>query len=225
MIKFRCEHCEKKIGVPDDYAGKQVKCPGCGEVVTVPEPDAVTEESQIDEPVEEEYEQEGGSDSELAALQQMMGGDETPEPLEAESEPELEPVAEPASKEAAAPIVEPPIAEAPPLPPPRRSRSTAPGGHRGRSIDPPDYPLILLAGHLLLMLGVLALIIAIIAFVGYATSDTRMPRGVPFFMHPAIMSGLMFLGIAFYNAVIAQILYAFRHMAINSWYLRHLRDD
>ena len=38
------------------------------------------------------------------------------------------------------------------------------------------------------------------------------------------MSGLMFLGLTFYNVVNAQILYAFRHIAINSWYLRRLGD-
>jgi len=41
---------------------------------------------------------------------------------------------------------------------------------------------------------------------------------------PAIMSGLMFLGLTFYNVVNAQILYAFRHIAINIWYLRRLGD-
>jgi hypothetical protein len=36
MIKFRCALCEQKIGVPDEHAGKQVKCPGCGQPVQVP---------------------------------------------------------------------------------------------------------------------------------------------------------------------------------------------
>jgi len=37
MIKFLCGKCEKKIGVPDDYAGKLVKCPRCKQPVRVPE--------------------------------------------------------------------------------------------------------------------------------------------------------------------------------------------
>ncbi|MBN2210684.1 MAG: DUF4013 domain-containing protein [Sedimentisphaerales bacterium] len=36
MIKFRCNGCQKKMGVPDDYAGKRVRCPQCQQPVTVP---------------------------------------------------------------------------------------------------------------------------------------------------------------------------------------------
>lgn len=39
MIKFRCENCQKKIGVPDEYAGKQVRCPQCKDTLRVPEPE------------------------------------------------------------------------------------------------------------------------------------------------------------------------------------------
>ncbi len=37
MIKFYCSQCDKKIGVPEDYAGKQVRCPKCKNAVSVPE--------------------------------------------------------------------------------------------------------------------------------------------------------------------------------------------
>lgn len=36
MIKFPCALCKKKIGVSEKYAGKEVKCPGCGQSVRVP---------------------------------------------------------------------------------------------------------------------------------------------------------------------------------------------
>ncbi|MAE64746.1 MAG: hypothetical protein CMJ18_10810 [Phycisphaeraceae bacterium] len=36
MIKFRCNHCRQKIGVPEAYAGRRVKCNGCGGVLSVP---------------------------------------------------------------------------------------------------------------------------------------------------------------------------------------------
>ena len=36
MIRFQCEHCGHKISVQDKHAGKRVKCPKCGSVVTVP---------------------------------------------------------------------------------------------------------------------------------------------------------------------------------------------
>jgi len=37
MIKFRCANCQRKIGVKNDWSGKTVKCPDCGEVCQVPE--------------------------------------------------------------------------------------------------------------------------------------------------------------------------------------------
>lgn len=37
MIKFRCGSCNQKLGVPDEYAGRRVKCTKCGEVTIVPE--------------------------------------------------------------------------------------------------------------------------------------------------------------------------------------------
>ena len=37
MIKFRCQHCSKKIGVQDDYAGKRVWCPKCHQPAQVPD--------------------------------------------------------------------------------------------------------------------------------------------------------------------------------------------
>ncbi len=37
MLKFRCDNCNKKIGVSEDYTGKLVKCPKCGKGVRVPD--------------------------------------------------------------------------------------------------------------------------------------------------------------------------------------------
>ena len=37
VIKFDCTRCDKKLGVPDEYAGKRVRCPRCKHPVTVPE--------------------------------------------------------------------------------------------------------------------------------------------------------------------------------------------
>lgn len=38
MIKFRCEHCSQKLGVPMKYAGRRVRCSKCKEPVKVPAP-------------------------------------------------------------------------------------------------------------------------------------------------------------------------------------------
>lgn len=36
-IEFNCPHCQKFLKTADDKAGRQAKCPGCGESVLVPE--------------------------------------------------------------------------------------------------------------------------------------------------------------------------------------------
>ena len=38
VIKFRCSNCNQKVGVPDDCAGKRVKCPQCKSHEAVPKP-------------------------------------------------------------------------------------------------------------------------------------------------------------------------------------------
>ncbi len=35
-IKFRCEHCAKKISVPANYAGRRGQCPNCGRAIVAP---------------------------------------------------------------------------------------------------------------------------------------------------------------------------------------------
>jgi len=37
MIKFNCSKCDKKIGIPGEYAGKLVRCPRCKQPARVPE--------------------------------------------------------------------------------------------------------------------------------------------------------------------------------------------
>jgi hypothetical protein len=38
MFKFRCMHCDQKIAVPTEFAGRHVRCPGCAEATIVPFP-------------------------------------------------------------------------------------------------------------------------------------------------------------------------------------------
>jgi DNA-directed RNA polymerase subunit RPC12/RpoP len=40
MIAFDCAHCGRKLQVPDEQAGKQAKCPGCGQLTAIPQPAA-----------------------------------------------------------------------------------------------------------------------------------------------------------------------------------------
>ncbi len=42
-IDFNCPHCDKSLKTSEDKAGRQAKCPGCGEVISIPgtrEPEA-----------------------------------------------------------------------------------------------------------------------------------------------------------------------------------------
>jgi len=39
-IKFTCPHCKRGIAVKDELAGKRGACPGCKQIVTVPQPTA-----------------------------------------------------------------------------------------------------------------------------------------------------------------------------------------
>ncbi len=36
MIKVRCAKCGKTLNIPDQFAGKKGKCPGCQEMLTIP---------------------------------------------------------------------------------------------------------------------------------------------------------------------------------------------
>src|SRR5262249_6581835 len=38
-VAFSCPECGKQLNVRDDLAGKRIKCPGCGAVVSVPDSD------------------------------------------------------------------------------------------------------------------------------------------------------------------------------------------
>ena len=38
MIKFRWGHCQQKLGVPNEYAGRRVRCNKCNQSSVVPKP-------------------------------------------------------------------------------------------------------------------------------------------------------------------------------------------
>ncbi len=51
-ITFNCRHCGKSLTTTDDKAGRQAKCPGCGELIVVPKSEAVEdsyEEAALDD--------------------------------------------------------------------------------------------------------------------------------------------------------------------------------
>jgi len=75
-IEFHCPHCEKLLKTADDKAGVRAKCPGCGEVVTVPTPQA--EAAGFDASFEESF---GGA----------AGGSPPPIPVKSPAAPPPEP--------------------------------------------------------------------------------------------------------------------------------------
>lgn len=48
-IEFNCPHCDKSLSTSEDRAGRKAKCPGCGEVVTVPGLDQPAAEDDFEE--------------------------------------------------------------------------------------------------------------------------------------------------------------------------------
>ena len=40
MIAFTCPSCPRELSVEDEQAGKQIQCPGCGELLNVPQANA-----------------------------------------------------------------------------------------------------------------------------------------------------------------------------------------
>ena len=44
MIKFRCANCKQKLGVPDEYAGRRIRCNKCSQPSVVPQPHTAIEE-------------------------------------------------------------------------------------------------------------------------------------------------------------------------------------
>ena len=57
-IRFKCNLCGKALKVDESKAGKQVRCPGCTEVILIPKP----EEELVE--VEYEYDQQEDQDNE-----------------------------------------------------------------------------------------------------------------------------------------------------------------
>jgi hypothetical protein len=46
MIRFKCPKCSKEISVNDDLAGRKGKCPGCGQMLQVPDSPALSQPVQ-----------------------------------------------------------------------------------------------------------------------------------------------------------------------------------
>lgn len=75
MIKFRCHNCNQKLGVPDEYAGRRVRCTKCDAPTNVPQS---ANQSQLEPvPVAAQIDQERLEDSSVE-----LAPDSGPDPFE-----------------------------------------------------------------------------------------------------------------------------------------------
>lgn|GEM_PF-770996 len=90
-IEFHCPHCDKLLKTPDDKAGVRANCPGCGEIVTIPDPansdpansDSASEVAETDPSFTEVVSPSDASGSELTTAQAADGEAAKPGPVEA----------------------------------------------------------------------------------------------------------------------------------------------
>ncbi len=81
-IRFRCEHCGKKVEAPDSAGGKRGRCPYCKQANYIPAP--VSDEELYDLAPEDEAEQQRARQEEQTlreqeqALLSEAGGDDAP---------------------------------------------------------------------------------------------------------------------------------------------------
>ncbi|MFN0054373.1 MAG: hypothetical protein ACKV0T_19525 [Planctomycetales bacterium] len=64
-IEFHCPHCQKLLRTPDDKAGVRAACPGCGEIVTIPEAPPQEEFAQFSEPSDDALPEPTGQETDL----------------------------------------------------------------------------------------------------------------------------------------------------------------
>ncbi len=75
MIKFHCPSCNQKLGVPDEYAGKRVRCTRCKEATQVPQPELPVLEEIAVAPALETGDEIGGDMSADEAFSDGMWDD------------------------------------------------------------------------------------------------------------------------------------------------------
>ena len=80
-IEFDCSHCGQHLRIKEELAGKQGKCPACGERISVPIPGAATEAADIYDlaPVDDDEERARQRQlAELRAAEEAILVDKTP---------------------------------------------------------------------------------------------------------------------------------------------------
>jgi len=214
MIKFRCEHCNHKLGVPETYVGRIVRCPNCKAGNRVPEPEADLPEAGAGG-VDEGYEQP--EDDGLGALAAAAAGDAGGFSLDDEPEPEPAPAPQAAAPESPRPSA--PQAAAPaPAPAPAPSYSPRPASRRA-SAGKGKYGMLTVGGIMFFIAAGLAVGGALLAAVGLLITGAsgEFPPGM---VVAVLMAALYVVGGLLYGVMLAAMgvaMFALRDAARNTW--------
>lgn len=151
MIKFRCPSCNQKLGVPDEYAGKRVRCTRCKEATQVPQPELPVLEEIAVAPALETSEEIGGDMSADEAFSDGMwddfGGEEDVDAADAARQEAI--------TQASAPQREIKTVR---VGPQRGGKSRASGGGGGSALSKLKVPLLIVVG-LVVVIGVLIAVV------------------------------------------------------------------
>lgn len=83
-IEFHCPHCDKLLKTPDDKAGVRANCPGCGQIVTIP--DLVAEAAQADPSFAASH-----ADAEMSPPEEAVPGAEEGEAVDSDLQHDVKP--------------------------------------------------------------------------------------------------------------------------------------
>lgn len=169
MIKFRCPSCNQKLGVPDEYAGKRVRCTRCKEATQIPQPELPVLEEVAVEPVLETGEDVGGDMSADEAFSEGMwddfAGEEDVDSADAERQEAIAQSNAPQRKNKTSHIG-----------PQRGGKSRVSGGGDGSALSKLKTPLLIVIG-LVVVIGIL---IAVVGKGGGGEDDGRGERAIQF---------------------------------------------
>lgn len=221
MIKFRCESCQHKIAVPEDYEGRYVKCPACSAATQVHRDETlavhVTEGASIALQAAAPVRVAGPSPvssprARRAATPRDVPHDDAGPGPNPELTLDLNALADPARPADDDPD-DPP--QPPATPPAGRKRS-----QQTHAVDPPDYLPLQIVAVCLVTLGCIALVLWCVSLIAaFSGSDAAAALQV---VDRSTLLGA-FVAVLVWILLLIGVglgLLALRDVALNSWHTR-----
>ncbi len=169
MIKFHCPSCSQKLGVPDEYAGKRVRCTRCKEAMQVPQPELPVLEEIVVEPALETGDEIGGDMSADEAFSDGMwddfGGEEAVDSADDARQEALAQASAPQRKIKTAHVG-----------PQRGGKTRASGGGGGSVLSKLKVPLAIV----IVLAFVIGILIAVVGKGGGGEDDGRGVQAIQF---------------------------------------------